>query len=499
MNQNRSKTKTVVRVIAFLLVAALLYGALSRLLAVNDATEQQYVHSFYLEPKNSLDVMILGASETFTDYCAPLAWQHAGFTSYPLAVSAAQGTMYPSMLREAARRQTPGVYVVEVNGFLYTAEERDEFSHAALRKWIDTIPLSANKLDTIRTCIPAEKRSTYYFPLLKYHTFWKCAGDIRRSLSLQQQARSVGYSYTKPFLSISMFLTETDEIPVRQQELDAFNEQSLRTFCETAKKLGIQNVLFARFPHRTVIENYDAVFAELEAVVQEYGYDFVNFDTQIDAIGLDPLSDFANAEHLNVFGAEKFTPYLADYLTTHYDLNTAHSDKVTDEWARWPPSRSRCCPCARTTPGATPPSGSTSSRPCSLPTAEHKRSPIPGALLRGSGFPVLFTGRCCQSRPRHGQFRRACRRPKIPPRETAGSRAGRCGRRGRRCAARPYRCAARRCTRRGSRHRSHRRSWPGAAPAWRPARCARTRRRNTLPGWRGRGPCRSWPSRAARW
>lgn len=223
---------------------------------------------------------------------------------------------------------------MEVNGFLYTAEERDEFSHAALRKWIDTIPLSANKLDTIRTCIPAEKRSTYYFPLLKYHTFWKCAGDIRRSLSLQQQARSVGYSYTKPFLSISMFLTETDEIPVRQQELDAFNEQSLRTFCETAKKLGIQNVLFARFPHRTVIENYDAVFAKLESVVQEYGYDFVNFDTQIDAIGLDPLSDFANAEHLNVFGTEKFTPYLADYLTAHYDLNTAHSDKVTDEWAR---------------------------------------------------------------------------------------------------------------------------------------------------------------------
>lgn len=51
MKQNRSKTKTVVRVIAFLLVAALLYGALSRLLAVNDATEQQYIHSFYLEPK----------------------------------------------------------------------------------------------------------------------------------------------------------------------------------------------------------------------------------------------------------------------------------------------------------------------------------------------------------------------------------------------------------------------------------------------------------------
>ena len=131
MKQNRSKRKTIVRVIAFLLIAALIYGALTRLLTVNNATEQQYVRSFYLEPKDSIDVMILGASETFTDYCAPLAWQQAGLTSYPLAVSAAQGTIYPSMLREAAKRQSPGVYVVEVNGFLYTAAERGALPRGA--------------------------------------------------------------------------------------------------------------------------------------------------------------------------------------------------------------------------------------------------------------------------------------------------------------------------------------------------------------------------------
>lgn len=93
--KQHAKRNTVLRVIAFLLIVALVYGALTRLLTVNNATEQQYIRSFYLEPKNSLDVMILGASETFTDYCAPLAWQHAGFTSYPLAVSAAQGDHVP--------------------------------------------------------------------------------------------------------------------------------------------------------------------------------------------------------------------------------------------------------------------------------------------------------------------------------------------------------------------------------------------------------------------
>lgn len=40
MKQNRSKARTVVRVVAFLLIAALPYGALARLPSVNDATEQ---------------------------------------------------------------------------------------------------------------------------------------------------------------------------------------------------------------------------------------------------------------------------------------------------------------------------------------------------------------------------------------------------------------------------------------------------------------------------
>ena len=179
--KQHAKRNTVLRVIAFLLIVALVYGALTRLLTVNNATEQQYIRSFYLEPKNSLDVMILGASETFTDYCAPLAWQHAGFTSYPLAVSAAQGTMYPSMLREAAKRQSPAVYVVEVNGFLYTFTLKgDNDSPVGLAFFgclvqAAVLPLSRSKVQAIGECVQ-DKRLSYYVPLLKYHDNWEKAG-----------------------------------------------------------------------------------------------------------------------------------------------------------------------------------------------------------------------------------------------------------------------------------------------------------------------------------
>ncbi len=123
--KQHAKRNTVLRVIAFLLIVALVYGALTRLLTINNATEQQYIRSFYLEPKNSLDVMILGASETFTDYCAPLAWQHAGFTSYPLAVSAAQGTLYASMLRESAKLARQ--YGVRLHTHLCETKDEENF------------------------------------------------------------------------------------------------------------------------------------------------------------------------------------------------------------------------------------------------------------------------------------------------------------------------------------------------------------------------------------
>ena len=41
--KQHAKRNTVLRVIAFLLIVALVYGALTRLLTINNATEQQYI------------------------------------------------------------------------------------------------------------------------------------------------------------------------------------------------------------------------------------------------------------------------------------------------------------------------------------------------------------------------------------------------------------------------------------------------------------------------
>ena len=84
------------------------------------------------------------------------------------------------MLRESAKRQNPSVYVVEVNGFLYTEAERDELGTAATREWLDTLPLSRNKVQAIDECVQGDRLS-YYVPLLKYHDNWRKLDLIRNA------------------------------------------------------------------------------------------------------------------------------------------------------------------------------------------------------------------------------------------------------------------------------------------------------------------------------
>ena len=48
---------------------------------------------------------------------------------------------------------------------------------------------------------------------------------------------------------------------------------------------------------------------------------------------LDENKDFYNLDHLNVYGQQKFTAFLTDYLKTHYGVSPRTlSDRQKEEW-----------------------------------------------------------------------------------------------------------------------------------------------------------------------
>ena len=61
-----SRTRTALRAVIFVLIAVLGIGLISPAFVVNNEWDMRHVHGFFLEPEDSLDVVLIGASQLYT-------------------------------------------------------------------------------------------------------------------------------------------------------------------------------------------------------------------------------------------------------------------------------------------------------------------------------------------------------------------------------------------------------------------------------------------------
>lgn len=149
-------------------ILAVLVPALVMMLLVTgkSSDERNKIRDFYREPEQSLDVVILGSSEVFTGYSAPMAYENFGFTSYPFAMSSNRSLLYASQLKEIYSRQTPSLVVVEITPCLYT--EPPSNMDMSLRGYIEKVPLSWNKLQTVWEYGDRDHMLSYFLPFFPY-------------------------------------------------------------------------------------------------------------------------------------------------------------------------------------------------------------------------------------------------------------------------------------------------------------------------------------------
>ena len=93
---------------------------------------------------------------------------------------------------------------------------------------------------------------------------------------------------------------------------------------ETCREMDLP-VLFTCFPHQITIED-DEVYQNfqmtntIEKIVGEYGFPFLNMEGLADEIGIDPEHDYYNRTHLNLYGQQKLTEFLAQYIKTNFNI-----------------------------------------------------------------------------------------------------------------------------------------------------------------------------------
>lgn len=319
----------IIKIITFLLLLAIMLSLFSFVLCVNTKRDRIFINGFYKEPENSLDVVLIGSSELYTSYNSPLAWKEYGYTSYSFSISGMTGVLYKPALDITLDRQDPKLVVFEINGFLYDDDEFDD--EATLRKLIDNMPWNSRKLEIIKELIPKEDRYSYYFPLFKYHMNFMHPRLIGGVLKNTIKFSKLDYLKTKSF-SATAKIDAVSGLYFDSRKIDSKGKKCLDELLQYCNDLGLENVLFVYSPHKTLIYHTESL-DYIKERVETYGYDFENFNNSYEEIGIDITKDFYNGQHLNIFGAQKYTKFLGKYITDHYDVTRdSYSKEITDEW-----------------------------------------------------------------------------------------------------------------------------------------------------------------------
>ncbi len=146
---------------------------------------------------------------------------------------------------------------------------------------------------------------------------------------------SLPCNYSKGFLEVARHkaLTLRDNSGViSSKAVNPRAESDLTALLDYLDRIGM-DALFVVAPYDEHTDE-KAQYNYLSDIITNRGQRFIDFNDFPDEIGIDSSTDFYNANHLSVFGAEKYTAYLSGYIKENYSIQSVHSDAVISSWER---------------------------------------------------------------------------------------------------------------------------------------------------------------------
>lgn len=309
------KTYILVKSTVFLLLLCVFFSHIQGLFIWNEGDNFQLQEGFFQEPSNSLDVVYIGASPTFTSWSTPIAYKKYGITSWVYANNSQPFVAIQSFLELARERQPNAIFMICINGQYYSSELAVEAIHST----VDNFKLSFEKIALIdQLCHDFQSTPQecleLFFPIVRYHSRW----SMLSKNSFHKSFESFKGAYHHPQFFTSTDISTNKIMTDKFGKLPKFTEYSLKQLLCYCKEDNVKVVfvLSAQYRNEQVLQWYNTLVDEIEAK----GFPLVNEIADFDKIGLDDTKDFYNVAHTNIHGALKITDYLSQYLLDHYDF-----------------------------------------------------------------------------------------------------------------------------------------------------------------------------------
>ena len=320
--------KQALRASIFIIITLLIGISLSYILRSNGDVKDRFT-GFYAEDKNTIDVMIYGASPANATFVPGVLWHEKGITSYSLSSNSQSAKAIKYLIEETYKYQKPQLLIIEPRMFASDIEANLE-DKAHIREVTDNLRYSPLRIRLINALLSeGDKKIEYYVDLIKYHSNIGLLFDPKeyRHFAYSTPSPSKGYSYEERvgYYKRDESVDMDKVIPISKE-----GEEVLRDFLDYAKENDL-NVLFVSTP-RIIEQDYEGNMNYIESVVREYGYDFLNLNKHLEDMDFWYGWYFFDGVHVNILGAYNSTLFLGDYLEKNYDINTSHDGLDTASW-----------------------------------------------------------------------------------------------------------------------------------------------------------------------
>ena len=305
--------KRTIKCIVFIAIFLMILAVLSKIFVPKNNTLEAGIgrrklsaSGIYTEPENTIDVLVLGDSESYTSYIPLELWEQYGFTSYVCGTPAQRISESLEYAKDAFKTQKPKIVLLEADNFYM-------------------------KIGNVRKF----KRAVHeIFPVFEYHDRWKNLNKDDFYLAPKYTAiqNNKGYRYSDRFKELKKskkkkYMQKNKNVLEISKENKKYIKL-IKSYCdEKGAKLIIYN---SPAPANWSYDKHNGV----EKFAKELGVKYIDINTITKEIQIDWKIDSQDkkGEHLNYTGAMKVTNYLGKYLKENNELPDHREDEKFEAW-----------------------------------------------------------------------------------------------------------------------------------------------------------------------
>lgn len=341
----KQKWQIAAKITALCLIVAIIVSYMNDVF--NYPNNHVYIRRYqtFLElEENSVDAVYIGSSVVDRSWIAAKAFNDYGMTVYPYASNKLHLTMPKFMIEEVLRTQDPDLFIIDIS--CYPSDPKLEYPASRVRRIVDHMPLTKNKLEAIQYARKYlegaegyEYDASWYLPFIKYHGRWDYMDNdivpLTKADFENGTSRYMG-AFTDKGKTGRITPQEYPTVVSDTLQIPETSEEILRDFLDYAKELENKTgkkFLFVKAPC-ALSEKEMSEFNYCFDIVDEYGFDYINFNTDkmYEKVGVDFDIHFYDKSHLNAVGAMNYTEYFSKYLKEKYDLP---DHRGADNYENW--------------------------------------------------------------------------------------------------------------------------------------------------------------------